>query len=156
MSRGSCDRRGPSVEPAAYAPAAATWTQRHPLDTRRTTRSTTRRDEVEGLVRRGRPTELATAGVPTFLRADYVRRARAGDSGAAPAGTGRRSQGSQYDSVSIILAGLESPLLTLQMLYTAITRARHRVRIVGDPEAVSAAVQRQARRESGLQRALTM
>ena len=61
-----------------------------------------------------------------------------------------RSQGSQYHSVSVILPGAESPLLTRQLLYTAITRARHRVRIVGTAEAVAAAVSRQVRRASGL------
>ena len=39
-----------------------------------------------------------------------------------------RSQGSQYQSVSVILPGAESPLLTRQLLYTAITRTQHRVR----------------------------
>jgi exodeoxyribonuclease V alpha subunit len=64
--------------------------------------------------------------------------------------TVHRSQGSQYRSVSIILPGPESPLLTRQLLYTAITRARHRVRIVGSAESVAAAVSRQVRRASGL------
>ncbi|WP_175279419.1 ATP-binding domain-containing protein, partial [Prescottella equi] len=42
-----------------------------------------------------------------------------------------RSQGSQYDVVSVILPGEESSLLTRELLYTAITRARTHVRIVG-------------------------
>jgi exodeoxyribonuclease V alpha subunit len=61
-----------------------------------------------------------------------------------------RSQGSQYRSVSVILPGPESPLLTRQLLYTAITRAQKQVRIVGSAEAVAAAVTRQVRRASGL------
>ena len=35
-----------------------------------------------------------------------------------------RSQGSQYDTVSVVLPGEESSLLTRELLYTAITRAR--------------------------------
>lgn len=61
-----------------------------------------------------------------------------------------RSQGSQYDSVSIVLPDTQSPLLSRQLLYTAITRAQHRVQIIASPEAVCAAVSRQARRASGL------
>jgi exodeoxyribonuclease V alpha subunit len=61
-----------------------------------------------------------------------------------------RSQGSQYDSVSVVLPGPESPLLTRQLLYTAITRARKQIRIVGSAEAIAAAVTRQVRRASGL------
>ncbi|OBJ86049.1 hypothetical protein A9W97_18740 [Mycobacterium gordonae] len=49
-----------------------------------------------------------------------------------------------------MLPDAESPLLTRQLLYTAITRARQQVQIVASPEAVAAAVNRQARRASGL------
>lgn len=61
-----------------------------------------------------------------------------------------RSQGSQYDAVSVVLPDDQSPLLSRQLLYTAITRARHRVQIIASAEAVGAAVSRQARRASGL------
>jgi exodeoxyribonuclease V alpha subunit len=65
-----------------------------------------------------------------------------------------RSQGSQYRGVSIVLPDVESPLLTRQLLYTAITRAEQRVRIIGSQEAVAAAVARQVQRASGLRREL--
>jgi exodeoxyribonuclease V alpha subunit len=68
----------------------------------------------------------------------------------AYATTIHRSQGSQYASVSVILPDSESPLLTRELLYTAITRAQDQVRIVGTPEVVAAAVSRQVRRASGL------
>jgi exodeoxyribonuclease V alpha subunit len=61
-----------------------------------------------------------------------------------------RSQGSQYASVSVILPDSESPLLTRELLYTAVTRAQQQVRIVGTPEVVAAAVTRQVQRASGL------
>ncbi|MGF7122601.1 exodeoxyribonuclease V subunit alpha [Rhodococcus sp. BE178] len=63
-----------------------------------------------------------------------------------------RSQGSQYDTVSVILPGEESSLLTRELLYTAITRARTHVRIVGTEDAVRAGVQRRVLRASGLRR----
>ncbi|MCQ4120686.1 exodeoxyribonuclease V subunit alpha [Rhodococcus tibetensis] len=63
-----------------------------------------------------------------------------------------RSQGSQYDTVSVVLPGEESSLLTRELLYTAITRARRHVRIIGTEEAVRAGVQRRVLRASGLRR----
>jgi exodeoxyribonuclease V alpha subunit len=61
-----------------------------------------------------------------------------------------RSQGSQYHTVSIVLPDAQSALLTRQLLYTAITRARRQVQIIASPDAVAAAVSREARRASGL------
>lgn len=63
-----------------------------------------------------------------------------------------RSQGSQYDTVSVMLPDEASSLLTRELLYTAITRARTHVRIIGTEESVRAGVERQVRRASGLRR----
>jgi len=63
-----------------------------------------------------------------------------------------RSQGSQYDAVSIVLPEARATLLTRELLYTAITRARSRVRILGTEESVRAGVRRQVLRASGLRR----
>ena len=63
-----------------------------------------------------------------------------------------RSQGSQYDTVSVLLPETASPLLTRELLYTAITRARRHVRVIGTEESVRAAVERQVLRASGLRR----
>ncbi|HPE12137.1 MAG: exodeoxyribonuclease V subunit alpha [Actinobacteria bacterium] len=62
-----------------------------------------------------------------------------------------RGQGSQFDAVTVVLPPPESRLLTRELLYTAVTRARSRIRIVGTQQAVRAGVQRQVRRASGLQ-----
>lgn len=51
-----------------------------------------------------------------------------------------RSQGSQYRAVSVALPEADSPLLSRQLLYTAITRARDQVRIIATQDAVAAAV----------------
>ncbi|WP_067666413.1 exodeoxyribonuclease V subunit alpha [Nocardia miyunensis] len=61
-----------------------------------------------------------------------------------------RSQGSQYGTVSIVLPGPESTLLTRELLYTAITRARHHVRIIGTEDAIRAGIGRRVLRASGL------
>ncbi|MBB3036457.1 exodeoxyribonuclease V subunit alpha [Hoyosella altamirensis] len=65
-----------------------------------------------------------------------------------------RSQGSQYDTVSVLLPDDASALLTRELLYTAITRARHHVRIIGTDISVAAGVARQVQRASGLRRTL--
>ncbi|QLQ11049.1 MAG: exodeoxyribonuclease V subunit alpha [Nocardioidaceae bacterium] len=64
-----------------------------------------------------------------------------------------KSQGSQFDAVTVVLPDPTSPLLTRELLYTAVTRAKERVRIVGTEAAVRAAVDRRIQRASGLQRA---
>ncbi len=61
-----------------------------------------------------------------------------------------RSQGSQYGTVSVILPDERSSLLTRELLYTAITRAKDKVRIIGTEDAVREAVRRKVRRASGL------
>ena len=65
-----------------------------------------------------------------------------------------RSQGSQYDTVSVMLPAEASSLLTRELLYTAITRARTHVRVIGTEESVRAGVERQVLRASGLRRAI--
>ena len=62
-----------------------------------------------------------------------------------------KSQGSEYkDLVVVILPALASPLLNRQLIYTAITRTKNRVRLVGSQEAVRQAVIHQSGRASGL------
>jgi len=61
-----------------------------------------------------------------------------------------KSQGSQADEVTVILPPADSRLLTRELFYTAVTRAKQKVRIVGSADEVRAAVQRQALRASGL------
>jgi exodeoxyribonuclease V alpha subunit len=64
--------------------------------------------------------------------------------------TVHRAQGSQFDSVSFVIPPPESPLLTRELLYTAVTRARHQVLLIGSEEAVRRAIERPANRASGL------
>lgn len=64
--------------------------------------------------------------------------------------TVHKSQGSEYETVSLVLPAQDSPLLTNELLYTAVTRARSRVRIIGTAEAIRQAIATPARRASGL------
>ena len=68
--------------------------------------------------------------------------------------TVHRGQGSQFRRVTVVLPPAESPLLTRELLYTAVTRARELVRVVGTEDAVRAAVQRPVSRASGLRQRL--
>jgi exodeoxyribonuclease V alpha subunit len=65
-----------------------------------------------------------------------------------------KSQGSEVDEVAVVLPGEDSPLLSRELLYTAVTRARRRV-VIYAPEAVlKLCVERRAARASGLREAL--
>ena len=68
--------------------------------------------------------------------------------------TVHRAQGSQFRTVSVVLPPADSPLLTRELLYTAVTRARHRVQVFGTEEAIRRAVNRPANRASGLRHRL--
>ena len=61
-----------------------------------------------------------------------------------------KSQGSQADEVTVLLPPEDSRLLTRELFYTAVTRAKKRVRAVGSEPALRAAVERRAVRASGL------
>lgn len=61
-----------------------------------------------------------------------------------------KAQGSEFDEVAVVLPEPSSRILTRELLYTAITRARHRLHVVGSEEAVGAGVERRVARASGL------
>lgn len=65
-----------------------------------------------------------------------------------------RSQGSQFEHVIVVLPHAESPIVTRELLYTAVTRAAQRVTVVGSRATVEAAVTRPIARASGLRAAL--
>lgn len=66
-----------------------------------------------------------------------------------------KSQGSQAEEVTVLLPTEDSRLLTRELLYTAVTRAKRRVRVIGTEAAVRAATERRVVRASGLARRLS-
>ncbi len=64
--------------------------------------------------------------------------------------TVHKAQGSQFDDVSLILPAPDSPLLTRELLYTAVTRAARRVELIGSADSLRQAIRQRARRASGL------
>ncbi len=64
--------------------------------------------------------------------------------------TVHKAQGSQFDEVAVVLPDETSPILTRELLYTAVTRARRRLILAGAEATVRAAVERPITRASGL------
>lgn len=64
--------------------------------------------------------------------------------------TVHKAQGGQFDVVSLVLPPEGSPLATRELIYTAITRARSKLRIYGTLEAFAQCVRTPVRRSSGL------
>ena len=65
-----------------------------------------------------------------------------------------KAQGSQFATAAVVLPPPESRILTRELLYTAVTRARTRLVIAGSEAAVRAAVGRPVARASGLRERL--
>lgn len=61
-----------------------------------------------------------------------------------------KSQGSQADEVTVLMPPQDSRLLTRELFYTAVTRAKSVVRVVGSEDSVRSAISRRAMRASGL------
>jgi exodeoxyribonuclease V alpha subunit len=69
--------------------------------------------------------------------------------------TVHKAQGSEFDQVLLILPNQDMAVLTREMLYTAITRARKRVEIWARREIVEACIEKRVARHSGLREALS-
>ncbi len=65
-------------------------------------------------------------------------------------GTVHKSQGSEFDSVSIVIPEGSEKLLTREILYTALTRARESVTLYSMDEEIKTAVKRSIVRHSGI------
>jgi exodeoxyribonuclease V alpha subunit len=64
--------------------------------------------------------------------------------------TVHKAQGSEFDSVAIVLPDKDLPILTRELFYTAVSRARRSVAIFGNIDLLRAAVARKSIRYSGL------
>jgi exodeoxyribonuclease V alpha subunit len=89
--------------------------------------------EVEGIL---------TPFVPALLPAHET----------AFATTIHKSQGSEFDNVLIIMPEKESPILTRELLYTGITRAKEKVYMHSNKKLIEESVNKKVRRSSGLKK----
>jgi exodeoxyribonuclease V alpha subunit len=61
-----------------------------------------------------------------------------------------KSQGSEFDRLLMLLPPIDSEILTRELIYTGITRAKESVEIWANEEVFCAAVKKQTKRSSGL------
>lgn len=64
--------------------------------------------------------------------------------------TVHKAQGSEYDYLGLVLPESDLPLLTRELLYTALTRSRRSVVILGEKDLLQAAAKARIRRSSGI------
>lgn len=69
--------------------------------------------------------------------------------------TVHKSQGSEFDGVGLVLPEEDIPLLTREILYTAVTRARRSVVVAGRRDLLDVGIARIVRRDTGLEQALS-
>ena len=62
-----------------------------------------------------------------------------------------KSQGSEFDDIAVLLPEHDAPILTKELVYTAITRAKNRVLLQSAAQVFKVAMQRRVQRGSGLQ-----
>ncbi|MFW5816595.1 MAG: ATP-binding domain-containing protein, partial [Wenzhouxiangella sp.] len=81
----------------------------------------------------------------------YLSPARVRDVQTAWAITVHKSQGSEFDHAVLVLPGQFSPVLTRELVYTGLTRARERLTLVApNPSVLVQAVRQRTRRSSAL------
>ncbi|MBT2118134.1 exodeoxyribonuclease V subunit alpha [Dyella sp. LX-66] len=91
---------------------------------------------------------------PDGARVRFVLPSRLGELETVYAMTVHKSQGSEFDSTALVLPAQDSGILTRELLYTGITRARRRFMLVSGEKLVEIAVQRLTLRHSGLRERL--
>jgi len=115
----------------------------------------TANDPVNGIFNGDVGVVATVSGEPmvAFTGADglrYLAPSRLGDVETWWAMTIHKSQGSEFPHAVVSLPRSTSPVLTRQLLYTAVTRAKAEVTLVGSEAAIRAAIGRPVARASGL------
>jgi exodeoxyribonuclease V alpha subunit len=90
-----------------------------------------------------------TAGAPRLVAPSQLEHVET-----VHATTIHKSQGSEFDEVVVLLPSSGSRLASRELLYTAVTRARRRVVVVGAVSELAEVVERRTVRASGLGRRL--
>ncbi|HVZ31328.1 MAG TPA: ATP-binding domain-containing protein, partial [Polyangiaceae bacterium] len=98
----------------------------------------------------GPPRELVACFRAPEGRIRRIALARLPNHESAYAMTVHKSQGSEFDHVAIVLPERPSRILSRELLYTAITRAKRGVSIYANETALRAAIHQRVERSSGL------
>jgi exodeoxyribonuclease V alpha subunit len=64
--------------------------------------------------------------------------------------TVHKAQGSEYDEVTLLLPEVPIPMLSRELIYTALTRSRRAVAVCGSPDVLAAGAARPLTRASGV------
>ncbi|MBW2456677.1 MAG: exodeoxyribonuclease V subunit alpha [Deltaproteobacteria bacterium] len=80
----------------------------------------------------------------------FLSPARVPDPQSVYATTVHKSQGSEFDHVCLVLPKKASAVVTRELLYTAVTRAKRQVTVYGAPQVLIAGVDKRTERASGL------
>lgn len=115
----------------------------------------TRNDYINGLFNGDRGVVLSFInGLYAFFREaegfKVVSISKIVDYETAYAGTVHKSQGSEFDSVAIIIPEGSEKMLTREILYTALTRAKKNVSIYSNDEEIRTAIKKRIIRHSGI------
>lgn len=115
----------------------------------------TRNDYINGLFNGDRGIVFSfTNGLYAFFRENdsfkIVSISKIIDYETAYVGTVHKSQGSEFDSVSIVIPEGSEKLLTREILYTALTRAKKHVTLYAMDDEIKTAVKRRIIRHSGI------
>ena len=94
--------------------------------------------------------EVPGQGDDKRTRIRFVLPSRLGERETVYAMTVHKSQGSEFDHAALVLPAAWSPVLTRELLYTGITRARQWFSLLGTEEVLTLAVEQSTRRHSGL------
>jgi exodeoxyribonuclease V alpha subunit len=94
--------------------------------------------------------EVAGQADDDATRIRFVLPSRLGERDTVYAMTVHKSQGSEFDHAALVLPDLASAVLTRELLYTGVTRARRWFSLMGSAERVTAAIEQSTRRHSGL------
>jgi exodeoxyribonuclease V alpha subunit len=93
---------------------------------------------------------LASGGDGSGTRVRHVAPSRLGEVATTYAMTVHKSQGSEFEHTALVLPAETSPVLTRELLYTGITRARRWFSLLGSEATLADAAARRTRRHSGL------
>jgi exodeoxyribonuclease V alpha subunit len=93
-------------------------------------------------------------GGAAAARIRFVLPSRLGELDTVFAMTVHKSQGSEFEHTALVLPDQSSSVLTRELLYTGITRARRWFSLIGQPDMLVQAMQQLTRRHSGLQERL--
>lgn len=110
-----------------------------------------------GLV--GRPPQPDDAGLRVLFRTPdgrdrWISPLRVGAAETVFAMTIHKSQGSEFDAVLVVLPDEPSPIVSRELLYTAVSRARRDVCVRASHEVIRDALARRVERASGLRQAI--